>query len=96
MDRFQIKMKIIKKTQNKNKLETQHLRHVHLETLSNMLMAFCRELSWFWIIDIVRELSQSPRTTDTAARIHSKEQVTINCWEDKKANFVLQKINQPL
>lgn len=63
---------------------TWDLRHVHLETLSNMLMAFSRDLSWFLISDNVGALSQSPWTTDKAARSHTNEQVTMDCWKGQE------------
>lgn len=63
---------------------TWDLRHVHIETLPNMLMVFSRELSWFLISDVVSALSQAPWTTDKAARSHIKEQVTMNRWKGQE------------
>lgn len=67
-----------------NVQNAQYLRHVHLETLFNMLKAFSRELSWIWINDVVSAILQSPWATYKAARSHTKEQVTMNCWEEKE------------
>lgn len=63
---------------------TRDLRHVHLEKLSNMLMAFSRVLSWCLISDVVCALLQSPWAIDKAVRSHAKEQVTMDCWEEKE------------
>uniref|UniRef100_A0A8W8KQB4 Uncharacterized protein n=1 Tax=Magallana gigas TaxID=29159 RepID=A0A8W8KQB4_MAGGI len=58
-----------------------------------MLMAFSRVLSWCLISDVVCALLQSPWAIDKAVRSHAKEQVTMDCWEEKERLNAVSIIN---